>query len=141
MDPLLGRLLVVVAVVGLSAVVGLWWQHRDGRIQPADATNTIGPLSLNGNHNGPQAVLFTTPTCRSCRTVQQLLQQASTRRPDLGWHTIDVSQQLDLADQHDIRRAPTVLVTDADGHIVFRTSGVFDLPEFLAALPTRASDR
>lgn len=136
MDALLLRFALVLLVVLLTTLAGWVWQRRDGRIATTlgsglDHRPTLG-LALD--HHGPQAVLFGTPTCAPCDTVKGLLREVASERDDFRWHYVDAADRLDLADQHAIRRVPTLLVLDHRGEIVARSSGVPERTALTAAL-------
>lgn len=138
MEPLLLRLALVLAVVGVATIAGRVWQRRDGRV-----TSTSSPtgddvraaLGLATDHPGPQAVLFGSDTCAPCDTVKALLRDVEATRDDFRWTYVDAAERLDLADQHGVRRVPTLLVLDHDGGVVARTSGVPARDELAGALP------
>jgi thioredoxin 1 len=141
MDPLLLRVAVVALVVLLSALAGRVWQRRDGRVALAatrSGRDHRAGLGLATDHDGPQAVLFGSPTCAPCDTVKSLLRDVAASHDRFRWHYVDAADQLALADEHDVRRVPTLLVVDERGEIVARSSGVPHRDELAAALRTRA---
>lgn len=113
------RLLLLVALGG-----GVVWlrslMHRarqaDER-RSADALPRV-PAALRGG--GAAWVVFTTPTCASCRTVIDLLARS---RPDDRVVTIDATTDPDLAQRWEVRRAPTTLRTSPDGDVIARLVG------------------
>lgn len=135
-DPLLLRLSLVLLVVLLTTLAGWVWQRRDGRIAATlDSGLDHRPaFGLALDHDGPQAVLFGTATCSPCDTVKGLLQEVASERDDFRWHYVDAADRLDLADQHAVRRVPTLLVLDHRGEIVARSSGVPERTALSAAL-------
>lgn len=137
MDPLLLRLGVVLLVVLFVTLAGRVWQGRDGRVELAAGTgrDDRAALGLRPDHDGPQAVLFGSPTCAPCDTVKGLLREVEAQRPDFRWHYVDAAARLDLADAHGIRRVPTLLVLDEHGAVVARSSGVPERGALAAALP------
>lgn len=140
MDPLLLRFALVLLVVLLATLAGRVWQRRDGRVV-TDATaagrDHRPGLGLATDHRGPQAVLFGSPTCAPCDTVKGLLQEVAAERDDFRWHYVDAADRLDLADEHAVRRVPTLLVLDHQGEIVARSSGVPERAALAAALTGR----
>jgi len=135
-DPLLLRVALVALVVLLTTLAGRVWQRRDGRVA---ATASSGRdhrrnLGLTLDHAGPQAVLFGSATCAPCDTVKGLLAEVESERDDFRWHYVDAVDRLDLADEHAVRRVPTLLVLDHRGEIVARSSGVPQRSALTAAL-------
>lgn len=142
MDPLLTRLALVAGLVVLTAVLGRLWQRRDGRIdrtaRSTDEVDRRPDLELDVTHAGPQAVLFGSPTCRPCDQVKRLLDDVAADRPDFTWTYVDAADRLDLADAHDVRRVPTLLVLDDRGSLVARSSGVPDGDELRTTVDAHA---
>lgn len=143
MDPLLLRLLTVLGVVLLATLLGRLWQREDGRVRVVStAADARAALGLPATHDGPQAVLFGSATCAPCDTVKAVLEDVAITRPDFRWQYVDAAERLDLADAHQVRRVPTLLVIDERGTVVARTSGVPRRAELEAAIPsTRAALR
>lgn len=141
MDPLLLRFALVALVVLLVTLAGRVWQRRDGRVTVvagAGRDHRSG-LGLATDHDGPQAVLFGSATCAPCDTVKGMLREVETTHDRFRWHYVDAAERLDLADEHDVRRVPTLLVLDERGEIVARSSGVPRPDELAAAVTARAS--
>ncbi len=114
------------------------WQRRDGRVTvdaTPDARDHRPGLGLTTEHHGPQAVLFGSPTCAPCDTVKGLLREVEAERDDFRWHYVDAADRLDLADEHAVRRVPTLLLLDHHGEIVARSAGVPQRSALTAALP------
>lgn len=141
MDPLLARVALVLLVVLLSTLAGRVWQRRDGRVETvaAGGTDHRAALGLATDHDGPQAVLFGSPTCAPCTTVKGLLSEVEREHDGFRWQYVDAADRLDLADAHDIRRVPTLLVVDGRGEIVARTSGVPQRDALTDAIRPRVS--
>lgn len=142
MDPLLLRVALVALVMLLATLAGRVWQRRDGRV--AVRTTTSGRdhrvgLGLAVDHDGPQAVLFGSSTCAPCDTVKGLLREVEEDHDGFRWEYVDAAERLDLADEHGVRRVPTLLVLDERGEIVARSSGVPQRDELAAAVRTRAT--
>lgn len=136
MDPLLLRLASVLLVVLAASVAGRVWQRRDGRVTTADGRGRDhrAALGLATDHRGPQAVLFGSTTCAPCDTVKGILREVEAERGDFRWHYVDAAERLDLAQQHAVRRVPTLLVLDERGEIVARSAGVPERTALTAAL-------
>ena len=108
------RLALVAVLVALSTLAGRWWQSRQGRVRRAHAA----PSDVAA------AVLFTTPTCRTCPQVRTNLDAVAAVHADFRWTEVDAAENLEQARAHGILRAPTVLFTDATGAEVSRASGL-----------------
>ena len=134
--------LIVAALAALAATTGLcvgcemyvWFVRLRGgvRIVTVDRDERAGHGArsaqrgdlpdLPGEHltGKPVWVVFTTEYCAVCPKVVADIQ---ARRPDDSVVVLDVSEHLDLAARYRVRRAPTVLRADAEGHITTRLSG------------------
>ena len=62
--------------------------------------------------------------CAPCVTVEQRLEKVAETVCDLRVVKLDAGDRLDLADRYNVRRVPTIFVTDPDLKIVWRASGV-----------------
>jgi hypothetical protein len=139
MDPMLLRLVLVLALVATVALAGLVWRRRDGRVREVaptergdDAPETaarFGPdqldavgLDLEGVRAG--AVLLSSPTCAPCATVRRILGELTEARDDVRWVSVEAADHLDLARAHHVMRVPTLFLLDHEGRILARTSGV-----------------
>lgn len=115
---MIARLLVVAAVVTLSTIVGRWWQSRQGRVRHTGTAPTPDLTS------GPvAALLFTTPTCRTCPQVRDNLAAVRAVHEDFTWTEVDAAVEPDQARAHRVLRAPTVVFLAA-GNEVARASGL-----------------
>jgi hypothetical protein len=133
MDPVVTRLVLVLAVVACAGLVGWWWQRRDGRVTEAAADPAMPPtfdpeelaeVGLKLANAPAGALLLSSPTCSSCVQVQRILTEVAEVRPGFQWVTVDAVEHLDLARDHHVMRVPTLFVVDAGGHLLARTSGV-----------------
>lgn len=129
MDPIVARLLVVLGIVVGVTLLGRLARARDGRmvVTPEDAPRDVVAAETRtglGLADGRSAVLFGSPTCAPCDTVKGLLRELEDDDPSFSWTYVDAAEHLDLADEHRVRRVPTLLVMDADGAVTARTSGV-----------------
>lgn len=78
-------------------------------------------------------LLFTAPSCGSCVQARSVCEAVAADRDDVVVRAIDVADQVDLARDYGVLRAPTVLVANGDGWIAGRFGGV-PRPEMLAKL-------
>lgn len=144
MDPVLMRLLAVLAGLAVVAAAGWWWQRRDGRLRETGPTvdddaarlsreqlAAVG-LDLDGAEAG--AVLLGSPTCAPCTTVKRILGEVADDRAGFRWVYADASEHLELTRDHKVLRVPTLFVVDVQGRILARTSGVPGQDELTAVL-------
>jgi thiol-disulfide isomerase/thioredoxin len=88
---------------------------------------------------GERATLlqFSSAFCAPCRSARAVLADVARAVPGVRHAELDVAdgeRMLDLVRSLDIRRTPTTLVLDADGHEVRRAAGVPRREHVLAAL-------
>jgi thiol-disulfide isomerase/thioredoxin len=118
---------VVVALAVLAACGGftLWWRRREGRMVEASGLFDRRDLGI-GIREKPCATVveFYGDGCAPCDTVEARLNKIATEVCDLRVVKLDAGERLDLADRYNVRRVPTIFVTDPDLHIVWRASGV-----------------
>lgn len=77
-------------------------------------------------------VVFSTEYCAVCPAV---VAEIESRRPGERVVVLDVAEHLDLASVHKVRRAPTVLHADGEGHVVAKLSGVDAVRAELGRVP------
>ena len=129
MDPIVFRLIIVVAIVGAAIAFGRWWSARDGRLTTSSSADAVHDrhleavgLDLTRSHAG--AVLIGSPTCAPCETAKGVLGDFAREREGFSWVYADAADHLALTEEHRILRVPTLLVLAPDGRIVARSSGV-----------------
>ncbi|WP_019135269.1 thioredoxin family protein, partial [Cellulomonas massiliensis] len=139
------QVLTVLGVLVLATLLGLWWRSRNGRFTavaapvlaaaregraPAeDLRAVVGELGERATF-----VQLSSEVCAPCRATARVLTTLAAQEPGVRHVELDVAQHLDLVRTHDVRRTPTVLVLDAAGTVVGRTSGATDRAAALAAL-------
>lgn len=111
------RLVVVTAVVVVAVLAGRWWQARQGRVR-------VTGTGVDSQGGGIRALLFTTPTCRTCPHVRANLAAVTTAHPGFVWREVDAAVDPDTARAHRVLRAPTLVFHTSDGTEVARASGV-----------------
>jgi hypothetical protein len=99
---------VAVAVLVAATVAGVLWRRHQGRLRAV------------GSGAGVTLLLFTTPSCTSCRRVRELCATIEHAR----FEEVDASTDLARARAFDVWRAPTLLVLDRTGAPVWRATGV-----------------
>lgn len=144
MDPALLRLAAVVGLVVVATVVGRVVTARRDRIVAVTDGDLVDVASVAAvdaaSPSSVSAMLFGSATCGPCETVKQRLRDVERDDPRLTWSYVDAAEHLDLAREHGVRRVPTLLVLDAHGHVVARTSGVPRRDELVDAVARAAGD-
>lgn len=119
------RILIVVGVLAACAAFALWWRRREGRIVEAHGVFDRRDLGI-GAREAPCATVveFYGEGCAPCVTVENRLEKIAREVCDMRVIKLDAGERLDLADRYNVRRVPTIFVTDPDLRIVWRASGV-----------------
>lgn len=114
------RMLVLILTAGVLvwARHALLSRHHRDRTRGSRALPAV-PSALRAG--GSAWIVFTTPLCRSCDAVQELL---NTHRPGERVVIVDASRDPELASRWDIKRAPTTLHADDHGKVTARLVGV-----------------
>ena len=132
-----GFYVAAVAVV-VSVAFGLYRALTDGRIRGArrrDADVRLGAEQL-GQELGSSAtfVQFSSVVCAPCRTASRLLTDVVRDTPAVAHIEVDAETRLDLVEQLNITRTPTVVLLDKHGVIRHRIVGAPRKPDLLGAL-------
>jgi len=140
--------LVLAAALVVATAVGLWLRRaprklaagRSAPSAPADERLALGPADL-GVPLGERATLvqFSSAFCAPCRATRRILTDVTETVPGVAYVDIDAESHLDLVRRLDVRRTPTVLVLDAEGHLVRRASGQPRKVDVIAALGNAVS--
>jgi thiol-disulfide isomerase/thioredoxin len=95
----------------------------------------LGPAEL-GVGLGERATLvqFSSAFCQPCVATRRILGEVADMVDGVVHVDIDAEDHLDLVRRLDIRRTPTVLVLNPQGHIVRRASGAPRKADVIAAL-------
>ena len=119
------RVVVVLAVLAACGAFSLWWRRREGRMVEAHGLFDRRDLGI-GLREAPCATIveFAGESCGPCAIVEERLDKIAEEVCDLRVVKIDAGDRLDLADRYNVRRVPTIFVTDPDLRIVWRASGV-----------------
>lgn len=116
---------IYLAVVAVTAAVGLWWRARDGRARDVVDRFDAGEIAALGAPTGTPLLLeFVAPRCSPCRATRQVLDDVAALWPEVGVHAADVGDAVEIARHHHVLRAPTTFVLAADGTVHGRISGV-----------------
>ncbi|HWB72052.1 MAG TPA: thioredoxin family protein [Egibacteraceae bacterium] len=120
-------LVVLAAVVALTALAALWWRARDGRVRPAHRSFTQAELEAVAAPPGAWTLLeVVVPRCGPCAAARQVLDEVAARRGDVAVRAIGVDEHIELVRAHRVLRAPTVFVIDPAGAVRARAAGVPD---------------
>jgi thiol-disulfide isomerase/thioredoxin len=125
----------LLALVAVTAVAGLIWRSRNGRVREQVDGELLTASDL-GVALGERATLvhFSTVFCQRCRAARVTLGEVSAMVDGVIHVEIDAESHLDLVRRLDVMRTPTVLVLDRTGRIVKRASGAPRKADVLAAL-------
>ena len=130
-----GRLLVLVIAASLGALaVGGYTLYRR-RWTAAPERLPIDQLGLELMSGCCAFVIFTSPSCRPCKTAIAVVERVvsgSTAPTEIV--TVDATEDPDLAISLGIRTIPTVFLITASGHVVTRWRDVPPLEEAREAL-------
>ena len=127
----------ILLVIGvLLAGFGVWHRVANGRLRSHRTAGDRLTSSQLGDELGEQATLvqFTSAFCAPCRATRRILQEVAQMVPGVKHLDLDVDEYLDLAQELNISRTPTVLVLDAEGGIVRRASGQPRKADVISAL-------
>lgn len=89
-----------------------------------------------GGELGERATLvqFSSAFCAPCRATRRVLGEVADLVPGVAHIEIDAEAHLDLVRELAVLKTPTVLVLDADGHVVRRATGQPRKADVIAAL-------
>jgi len=128
----MGRLAVLAVLLAVVAGIAVIYRRRrvaDALDRGDDLPALPAELAASGT---PTWVVFTTPYCASCSTVEGLLHEGF---PSHRVVMVDATERPDLADRYRVRRAPTVIGAAADGRIRHRLVGPEAVHTLVAAAP------
>jgi thiol-disulfide isomerase/thioredoxin len=105
------------------------------RVRGRDDGKRLDAAEL-GAELGERATLvqFSSAFCAPCRATRRVLGEVAAVVPGVTHVEIDAEAHLDLVRRLDILKTPTVLVLDADGHVVRRATGQPRKADVIAAL-------
>jgi thiol-disulfide isomerase/thioredoxin len=118
-------LVVASAVLVASVLLGLAWRWRSGRLRPVRGVHGAGPVTL---------LQFSSPTCAPCDRLRAVCEAVAADVSGVRHVEVDVAESLDEARAYGVWRVPTLLVVDAAGQVVRRSSGVPDAGKLRAAV-------
>jgi thiol-disulfide isomerase/thioredoxin len=134
---MMNGLMVCVAVLAMASAYGVVHRRRSGRVRVRgrDDGQRLGADRLGGEL-GERATLvqFSSAFCAPCRATRRILGEVADLVPGVTHIEIDAEARLDLVRELAVLKTPTVLVLDADGHVVRRASGQPRKADVIAAL-------
>jgi thiol-disulfide isomerase/thioredoxin len=129
--------MVCVAVLAAASAYGVLHRRRSGRVRVRgrDEGQRLGADRLGGEL-GERATLvqFSSAFCAPCRATRRVLGEVAGMVPGVTHLELDAEAHLDLVRELGILKTPTVLVLDADGHVVRRATGQPRKADVIAAL-------
>lgn len=135
--PMMTGLMVCVAVLAVASAYGVLHRRRSGRVRVRgrDEGQRLGADRLGGEL-GERATLvqFSSAFCAPCRATRRILGEVADLVPGVTHIEIDAEARLDLVRELAVLKTPTVLVLDADGHVVRRATGQPRKADVIAAL-------
>jgi hypothetical protein len=129
------RVLIVVAVLA-SVGAATWWYQRRRAADVNRGAHDLDPVPAQYRHGVATWLIFTTPVCASCTAVEAALREAF---PHHRVEKIDATEQPELADRYNVRRAPTTLLADAAGTVIERLVGPEAVRDFVGTSNLTAS--
>lgn len=120
------QLVVLGVLVLLTAVAGLLWRSRQGRVRTTPARRDLGvDWAARGVGLGERAtfVQLSAEVCAPCRATARVLRGLAEREDGVVHQELDVEEHLDLVRELGVLKTPTVLVLDATGAQAARSSG------------------
>ncbi|MGF0116958.1 thioredoxin family protein [Promicromonospora sp. Marseille-Q5078] len=120
------QLVVLGALVLLTALVGLLWRARQGRVRTVPARRAPAvDWAASGVGLGERVtfVQLSAAVCAPCRATARVLRGLAEREDGVVHHELDVEEHLDLVRQLGVLTTPTVVVLDASGAQAARSSG------------------
>ncbi len=126
------RVVVVTTLLVLFALAKVAYGRRHAAI--ADRSLVVHPrvpADLRGA--GRTWIVFATQFCATCGPVTDRLR---VLYPDHTVHKVLVEDRPHLADEHQVRTAPTVLEVDADGTVVRSVAGAPSVLAYVSELAT-----
>jgi len=121
------ELIVVIAVLAVSAVVGLMWRSRQGRVRGTPGRSDSSLPQMVREQLAPEGltlVMLSSPVCARCPQVRKILDEVVAEQPGLTRIVLDLVEHDELPDALGVRSTPTTIAFDWTGHELFRVVGV-----------------
>jgi len=117
---------VLVALVGVSTVLGFVWKRGQGRIAHTNGRTVIRASDVPGIRrlsSGATLLQFSTEVCAPCKATHAVLGDVAAQRSNVTHIDLDVTHRPDLASQFKIMQTPTTLILDRKGVVQARIGG------------------
>jgi thiol-disulfide isomerase/thioredoxin len=141
MNPLLVVGLLV-ALLAVSAAVGLAWRATTGRSRATSGTQSVVVSDLVPNAEGGSVATllqFSTEFCAPCIATGRQLGRLAGSIPGVRHIELDITDRPEIASRFGILQSPTTLLLDRDGVIRARVGGTPRLPELRVQLDALAA--
>lgn len=122
---LLPAVLVLAALLALTAALGLVLRWRQNRPRAVDPHEVVEPARLGAERLGESATLlqFSTEMCTRCPGVHRTLREIADDRDGVLHLDVDLTHRVDIAKHFHVMQTPTTLILDRDGVIRSRFGG------------------
>lgn len=137
----LSAVFVVMGLIAVATVVGVIWQHRNGRVSARSASGAqiVRPADVGSEAPfGDRATLlqFSTEFCTYCPATRRLLGGIAERTDGVTHVDIDLTHSPELAQRFKVLQTPTTLLLDGRGAVRARIGGAPKRAELEASLET-----
>ena len=127
---------IVIAVLGLGAIVGRLIILRTGMVRAADAAAAVdvSDLDLGLSSTGPTILHFTATWCGPCAAVRRVVDQVCAELPSVAHVEVDLDANPDAGKRLSVLSLPTTIIFDAEAHPRYRASGVPSVADLRSAV-------
>ena len=121
----LGALAWVAGLIVLTAVLGLVWRARQGRVRAEQGAVVTAAEVFSAAPFGPQATLlqFSTEFCARCPATRRLLGTIADAHSGVVHVDVDLTHRPELARRFNVLQTPTTLILDSTGRVRARIGG------------------
>ena len=128
------RLLVLLVLGALGALVLFGYGRYRRRAAPALEWVDVSDFGLELMTSCCAFIVFTSPSCRSCRTVMKLLEDFIEDGVATELRRVNALERPDLAVRYEVKTVPTTFLITASGHVIGRWSEIPPRQEVAGAL-------
>ena len=118
--------IVIIALVAATTLLGLAWQHGQGRVRRTGRSGVVRASELPGVHrlaSGATLLQFSSEVCAACTPTRALLGTIASTRDDVAHVDLDITHRPDLANRFNVLQTPTTLILDRRGTVRARIGG------------------